>query len=412
MFKGGGMQLVERTLIQQKHPAYQELDKLAFLSKNLYNIANYLIRQEFFKNGNYLNYNQIQKLLQNQVDYQALPAKVSQQILIVLDKNWQSFFKATMVYNDCPAKFKARPKLPKYKHKTKGRNILIYTRQAISKTQLIKNNQIRLSKSELEFPSNISYENVHQVRIVPKLNYYVLEVVYDQSQTNLNLAKDNIAAIDLGVNNLATVTSNKKGFIPLIINGRPVKAINQFYNKKKALLQSQLKETKTSKKIQKLSTKRSLKIEDYLHKTSRYIINNLIKNNIGTLIIGNNPDWKQGINIGDKNNQNFVQIPFNSLIQKLQYKAELVGITVVIKEESYTSKSSFLDLDEIPNYQKGIKHKFSGKRIKRGLYQSSNGRKYNADVNGSLNILRKVVPNAFSNGIEDVVVHPIKVTLN
>ncbi len=139
---------------------------------------------------------------------------------------------------------------------------------------------------------------------------------------------------------MATVTSNKKGFIPFIINGRPVKSINQFYHKKKALLQSQLKEMKTSKKIQKLSTKRSLKIEDYLHKTSRYIIDQLIENNTGTLVIGNNPDWKQGINIGDINNQNFVQIPFSSLIQKLQYKAELVGIKVVIMEESYTSKNS------------------------------------------------------------------------
>jgi putative transposase len=250
------------------------------------------------------------------------------------------------------------------------------------------------------------------VRIVPRLNYYVLEVVYAQAETNLNLAKSNIAAVDLGVNNLATVTSNKKGFIPFIINGRPVKAINQFYNQKKARLQSQLKGSKTSKKIQKLSTKRSLKIEDYLHKASRYIVNHLIENNIGTLVIGHNPDWKQGINMGAKNNQNFVQIPFSSLIQKLQYKAELVGISVIIQEESYTSKSSFLDLDEIPNFCQGIKHKFSGKRIKRGLYQSSNGRKYNADVNGSLNILRKVVPNAFSNGIEGVVVHPIKVTLN
>jgi putative transposase len=412
MFKGGIMQLVERTLIQKKHPAYQELDELAFLSKNLYNIANYLIRQEFIKNQRYLNYYEVQNLLQNQVDYQALPAKVSQQILMTLDKNWQSFFQANLAYLESPEKFKARPKLPKYKHKTKGRNLLIYTQQAISKTQLIKNKKIRLSKSELEFPSNISYENVHQVRIVPKLNYYVLEVVYAQTETNLNLAKSNIASVDLGVNNLATVTSNKKGFIPFIINGRPVKAINQFYNQKKARLQSQLKGSKTSKKIQKLATKRSLKIEDYLHKASRYIVNHLIENNIGTLVIGHNPDWKQGINMGAKNNQNFVQIPLSSLIQKLKYKAELVGIDVIIQEESYTSKSSFLDLDEIPNFCQGIKHKFSGKRIKRGLYQSSNGRKYNADVNGSLNILRKVVPNAFSNGIEGVVVHPIKVTLN
>ncbi|WP_293088213.1 transposase [Okeania sp. SIO3B5] len=146
--------------------------------------------------------------------------------------------------------------------------------------------------------------------------------------------------------------------------------------------------------------------------TSRYIINHLIENQIGTLVIGNNPNWKQDINLGKKNNQNFVQIPFFKLIEQLKYKAKLVGIKVIINEESYTSKASFLDLDDLPVYQKGVKHRFSGKRVKRGLYKTSNGIKYNADVNGSLNILRKAVPNAFSNGIEGVVVHPVKVTLN
>ena len=146
--------------------------------------------------------------------------------------------------------------------------------------------------------------------------------------------------------------------------------------------------------------------------TSRYIINRLIENQIGILVIGNNPNWKQDINLGKKNNQNFVQIPFFKLIEQLKYKAKLVGIKVIINEESYTSKASFLDWDDLPVYEKGVKHRFSGKRVKRGLYKASNGIKYNADVNGSLNILRKAVPNAFSNGIEGVVVHPVKVTLN
>ena len=406
------MQLVERTIIKQNHPNYKSLDHLAFLSKNLYNIANYIVRQEFINNGNYLDYNKVQKFLQNQVDYQAIPAKVSQQVLILLDKNWQSFFRANTAYNECPDQFKARPKLPKYKHKTKGRNILVYTRQAISKPKLVKNNQILLSKSNLFFSSKIKYDSLHQVRIIPKLNYYVIEVVYECQQVKLDWEENQVASLDLGVNNLATVTSNKKGFQPVIINGRPVKSINQFYNKKKAKLQSLLKATKSSNRIQRLSTKRNLKIDDYLHKASRYIINHLIENKLGTLVIGNNPNWKQGINIGQKNNQNFVQIPFFKLIEQLKYKAKLVGIKVIVNEESYTSKASFLDLDEIPIYQKGVKHRFSGKRVKRGLYKASNGFKYNADVNGSLNILRKAVPNAFSNGIEGVVVHPIKVTLN
>jgi hypothetical protein len=158
MFKGGIMRLVERTIIKQNHPNFKSLDHLAFLSKNLYNIANYIVRQEFIHNGNYLNYNKVQKLLQGQVDYKAIPAKVSQQVLILLDRNWQSFFQANIAYNECPSKFKARPQLPKYKHKTKGRNILVYTKQAISQPQLVKNKKILLYISasflSILFPSN------------------------------------------------------------------------------------------------------------------------------------------------------------------------------------------------------------------------------------------------------------------
>ncbi len=233
------------------------------------------------------------------------------------------------------------------------------------------------------------------MRIIPKLNYYVIEVVYESIEVKLDLYEYNVASVDLGVNNLATVTSNKKGFQPFIINGRPVKSINQFYNYKKGKLQSELKKTKSSNRIKRLSTKRNFKIDDYLHKTSRYIINHLIKNQIGVLVIGNNPNWKQDINLGRKNNQNFVQIPFFKLIEQLKYKAKLVGIKVIINEESYTSIASFLDWDDLPVYQKSVKHRFSGKRVKRGLYKASNGVKYNADVNGSLNTDTKSSPKRF-----------------
>ena len=215
------------------------------------------------------------------------------------------------------------------------------------------------------------------MRIIPKLNYYVIEVVYESVKVKLDLSKYHVASVDLGVNNLVAVTSNKKGFQPFIINGRPVKSINQFYNKKKGKLQSELKETKSSNRIKRLSTKRNFKIDDYLHKTSRYIINHPIKNQIGILVIGNNPNWKQGLNLGQKNNQNFVQIPFFKLIEQLKYKAKLVGIKVFLNEESYTSKASFLDWDDLPVYQKSVKHRFSGKRVTRGLYKASNGVKYN-----------------------------------
>lgn len=404
------MQLSERHVINQNHEYYKEIDSLCFLSKNLYNAANYVIRQEFIKNFKYLNYNAVQKLMQSQVDYKALPAKVSQQVLILLDKNWKSFFEATKEYKKHPEKFLGRPKLPKYKDKVKGRNIVVYTVQAISKTKLNKNQIVNPSQTSIEIKTSIKYEVINQVRVVPKLNHYVVEIIYSNSICDLGLDKANIAGIDLGVSNLVTLTSNIKGDVPKIINGRPLKSINHYFNKTNAKLKSILG-TRTSKKLQRLNTKRNFKINDYLHKASRFIINSLISSDIGTLVIGNNSNWKQSINIGKRNNQNFVQIPFEKLIHQLTYKAELVGITIVVTEESYTSKASFLDLDTIPTYRKGVKYTFSGKRIRRGMYKSKSEKLINADVNGSYNIIRKAFSKAFCNEIQDVVVHPVRLNL-
>ncbi|MTJ17181.1 MULTISPECIES: RNA-guided endonuclease TnpB family protein [unclassified Dolichospermum] len=402
------MQLTERHIIKKTHKHYREIDRLCFLSKNLYNVANYLIRQSFFKTGEILNYNQTQKLLQSQFDYKNLPAKVSQQILMILDKNWKAFFQAQKAYQENPSKFLGKPKLPKYKHKENGRNLLVYTIQALSKPFLCKG-LIKLSQTEIVFPTQA--KKIAQVRIIPKLNHYVIEVIYHQEEKPKQVDNKRIASIDLGLNNLATVTFNQAGLIPFLINGRPLKSINHFFNKKKAELQAILKTT-TSKRLQNLCIKRNFKVDDYLHKASRYLINKLVELNIGTLVIGKNEGWKQELNIGSKNNQNFTQIPHTRFIEQLTYKAELEGISVIITEESYTSKSSFLDQDVLPTYKKGENHSFSGKRIKRGLYKSAQGILVNADVNGSLNILRKAIPNAFADGIKGIVVSPVKVTLS
>ena len=404
------MQLVERHVINRNHKHYKEIDNICFLSKNLYNAANYIIRQEFINNSKHLNYNAIQKLIQSNIDYKSLPAKVSQQVLMLLDKNWKSFFEAIKSYKKDPSKFLGRPKLPNYKDKVKGRNLVVYTMQAISKVKLIKSKIINPSKTTIEIETKIDYEFINQVRIIPKLNHYIIEVVYTSELVNLGLDKNNIAAIDLGLGNLATITSNVKDFKPVLINGRPIKSINHFFNKKKAKLASIIK-IGTTKAMQKLCSKRNFKIDDYLHKCSRLIINHLITNNIGTLVIGKNDNWKQESNMGKRNNQNFIQIPHDRFIHQLKYKAELVEIKVIITEESYTSKASFLDLDTIPTYKKGIKHTFSGNRIQRGMYKSKSGIKFNADVNGSYNIMRKAIPNAFSNGIQDVVVHPVRLII-
>lgn len=404
------MRLVEKHVIRKVAREWKEIDSLAFKSKNLYNRANYEIRQHFFETNQVLSYNEMASRMQAEESYCELPRKVSQQVLRCLDRNWKAWKEANKAYKKTPSKFLGKPRLPKYKDKEKGRNLLVYTIQAISSKEL-KKGWVKPSGTNLMISCN--KQNINEVRIVPRLNYYVVEIIYGQPVQQL-VDSEAIAGVDIGLNNLAAVTSNQKGFKPFLINGRPVKAVNNFYNKKKAELQSHLKgNRKTSNRIQCLSTKRGFKIDDYLHKSSRLIINRLVESNISTLVIGKNENWKQELNIGKVNNQNFTTVPHARFIEMLTYKAQLVGIKVVITEESYTSLASFLDGDSLPVYRtaEAKNAKFSGRRLKRGLYKSKIGVKFNADINGSYNIIRKVVPDAFCNGIEGVVVHPVKITL-
>jgi putative transposase len=405
------VQLVEQHIIGKHDPRYSMIDEAAFKSKNLYNAALYEIRQSFIHEGKYLNYNEMQRRMQSHETYKALPAKVSQQILMVLDRNWKSFFEALKAYEEDPSKFLGRPRLPKYKHKSEGRNILIYTVQAVSKHGL-KSGLIQ--PSMLAISVKTQRQDIDQVRIVPKKGYYVVEVVYEQESLQASVNPAFYAGIDIGINNLATVASNAPGWKPVIVNGRPVKSINQFYNKRRAELQKKHGATGTTKRMERLTTKRNRRIDHYMHTASRQIIDLLVQEGIGVLVIGKNDAWKQEVNMGKRNNQQFVQIPHTRFIQMLTYKAELVGITVLITEESYTSKASFLDRDPLParTPNDDIKHMFSGKRVKRGLYRASDKRYINADLNGALNIIRKVAPHAFAEGVEgSYVVPPARITL-
>ena len=230
-------------------------------------------------------------------------------------------------------------------------------------------------------------------------------MIYDEPESTVSNG-NSVASIDLGLDNLVALTSNQPGFIPLLINGRPLKSINQFYNKRKAQLQSQLKGSrKISPRLQRLTRCRHQKVDNYLHHTSRLIVDHLVAKQIGTLVIGKNAQWKTEIDLGKQTNQNFVSIPHARLIEMLEYKARLVGIKVILQEESYTSRANFLNLDPLPVYGKTDKDPvFQGKRIKRGLYKTSVGQLINSDVNAAYNILRKAIPNAFSNGIEICVV--------
>ena len=325
---------------------------------------------------------------------------------MVLDKNWKSFFALCKLYSKNKSSLSGKPNLPKYLHKTNGRFVTTYELGAISKKHL-KNNIISLSKTNIKLKTRVDVNSINQCRIVPKNGYYVIEIVYESDCVDLKEDNNRYCSIDLGLNNLATVTSN--AIKPIIINGKPLKSINQYYNKKKGKLQSQLElelKRKSSKRINKLSLKRNNKITDYLHKSSRYIINHLVSNDINTLVIGNNKEWKQEINIGKVNNQNFVTIPHSRFIDMLKYKCELLGIRFIITEESYTSKCSFIDNEDI------CKHvNYCGNRVKRGLFKSKEGILINADVNGGLNILRKAVPEISFEGIEVIAVSPAVVTL-
>lgn len=371
------MILTERHIIKKTNPLYSELDNLCFLSKNLYNSALYTVRQYYFENKKYLSWVNINNnfVKDKQIDYYALPCKVSQQMLKMVDQNMKSFF------NAIKAK-KSKAKLPKYLDKVKGRFVVTYTNQAIGKKAL-QNGYVELSKTNVKIKTKV--KNVKQVRIVPQNNFIVVEVLYEVRPKPHDKSKELYCGIDFGLNNLMTCSFQNDS--PLIINGKPLKSINWHYNKEKSILQSLLDgRKKTSKRIQNITLKRNNRINDYLHKTTKIFVNYLVSKEINNVVIGYNKEWKQGINIGRVNNQNFVGIPYYKLLNMLTYKCEMEGISVIVTEESYTSKCSFLDDEDIYKHEE-----YAGKRIKRGLYKASDGRLINADVNGALNILKKVI---------------------
>jgi putative transposase len=404
------MQLVERHIIKKADPRFAAIDAAAFASKNLYNAANYVVRQSFIRESVYLNYHEMHERMKDHEAYKALPAKVAQWVLRLLDQNWQSYFAACAAWQQDPSKFLGHPKLPGYKDKQRGRNLLVYTFQALSAPAL---RQGTIVPSMLTITVATRQTSVQQVRIVPRIGFYIVEVIYEREPNRTAVDPALHAGIDIGLNNLATLTSDKRGFVPRIVNGRPVKSINQFYNKRRAELQSRLREAHTSRRVERITTKRNRRIDQYMHTASRRIIDLLVAEGIGMLCIGKNPLWKQEVNLGRRGNQNFVSVPHARFIEMLTYKAQLVGIQVCITEESYTSKASFLDTDPLPIYheQREQSPTFSGRRVKRGLYRAADGRHINADVNGAYNTMRKVAPDAFARGSRGCVVHPMRLAV-
>lgn len=389
------MKLVERHIIKDTDPNYKKLRELSLLSCNLYNRALYVIRQHFFNKTNknydndiasmieskYLNYYDINRILVDtkDKDYFSLPSNTSQETLKLVYRNFKSFF--SLLEKKKNGTYKSSCNIPKY-NKT-GSSILIYNVSTLSKRYL-KKDKIKIPKTDIIL--DILHQNTaKQIRLIPRNRYFIYEVIYEKEPIEKKEDNGRYMSIDIGVNNLATCTSNSiKSFI---VNGRPIKSINQYYNKKKSRLQSDLtKQNKkhSSKKIDSLSLKRNNKIDWYMHNASSYIVNQLVSNDINTLVVGSNAGWKQDTDMGRKNNQNFVSIPFDKLKRQLRYKCELHGINYFETEESYTSKCSFFDNESIERHDT-----YCGKREKRGLFVTKENHCINADINGSLNILRK-----------------------
>ena len=454
------VQRVEKHIIKENHKYYKMLDDFCFKSKNLYNFANYQVRQcfvicskladnkklneeqeEFLTNLNLkvdeFNKKKLDKYSKDMkkgkivkepkllkhfgvdnkfipysfndflckgLDYSSMPsAGASQQCLRLLEKNWKSFFVAIKDWSMNKNKYTGRPKLPKYLSKN-GRNILILTNVQVK----LKNGYIQFPKSFNGFILQSKCNNLQQVRILPRNKHIVIEIVYNLEVSETKQDNGRYIGIDIGLDNLATLTNNV-GIQPVIISGRKLKSINKYYNKQMSHYREIAKRMNNldyTNRMNKLTIKRNNMITDLIHKASKSIINYALSCGVNTIVIGNNKDWKRNSSMSKKVNQSFVGIPHQILINQIIYKAENVGIKTIITEESYTSGTSFLD-NELPikqNYNKS-------RRIHRGLFKSNLGKLINADVNGSLQIIKKVFSNAFSHGIEDYGFNPIRVDL-
>ena len=368
--------MVDRHIIKDNR-----FEEVCHKSGLLYNYVLYNVRQGIFSKNYLKEYEFSTKLnRENQFDFRNLPCTISQQVIAQVFSSIKGWMRSVKEFEKNPSKFRSRPKLPKYKS-GKKQNMIVFTTNACR----IRNNHIYFAKNIIQpIKTNVKKEELKQVRIVPQATCYVVEVIYERKEQNLDLQKDNFLSIDLGLNNLCTCTNNvnQKFFI---VNGKVVKSFNQWFNKTKAKQMSFVGDRGTSKRLKRLICYRNLWINDKMHKISKFIIDFCKKNDVGTIVIGINKNWKNNINLGKKNNQKFVDIPFSSLVDKISYKAKLLGIDVKITEESYTSKVDHLAFETLEKHDI-----YLGKRKKRGLFQSSVNQLINADINGSIGIVRKV----------------------
>ena len=387
------------TLKQQvKHLSKKEFRNLKYLchiAKNLKNQAIYNVRQHYFNNKKYLSYSENYKILKNSENYKKLNSNMAQQILKEVDESFKSFFALLKLAKK--GQYNGKIKLPNYLDKD-GFTTLVIGFVRLKDDMLIVpySNSFKKTHQEvkIKLPSVLKDKKIKEIRIIPKQHsrYFEIQYIYEVEEVQRELNKENVLGIDLGIDNLCTCVTNTGA--SFIIDGRKLKSTNQYYNKINAKLQSikdKQKIERTTLRQKRITRKRNNRINDYLSKAARTIVNYCLNNDIGKLVLGYNEDFQRNSNIGSINNQNFVNIPYGKLRDKLIYLCKLYGIEFKLQEESYTSKASFFDGDEIPIYDKENlqEYVFSGKRIKRGLYQTSTGKLINADCNGALNILRK-----------------------
>lgn len=405
------MDLTEKEIIYSTDERFGLIKELCHLSKNLYNASLYDVRQHYFETKSYRTWQSQRPIFTktHNPDYYALQSHLAGEVLIQVGKQFIVFFNN---------KSDKKKRIPKYKDKN-GYNIVTFPKITISKRiEFDKDKQLytyTLCKRSYNLKIQSTKSNIKMVKFVYDEAKDIIKCfkIYEVEQPKLKQDNSRYFSIDPGLNNIVSIYNNI-GIRPLLYNGRPIKSINQYYNKTNAKLRSELPtEVKSSKRLKQLSFKRNNKIEYEMHKISTHIINEAVKHNISKIFIGNNVGWKSEINIGRRNNQNFVNVPHTKLFQQLLYKGALKGIEVIFTEESYTSKASFFDKDELPSYGESVTPKFSGRRIKRGLYRDSKGNGWNADLNGAANIMRKCSDKAYKNlrKTKELMKRPILITL-
>lgn len=409
---------VEKHIVDRQSKWYSMLKDKCMLARNVYNHGNYIIRQEFFNNGKYLGYNEVEKLLHDDTEYPDYwnlgLANSSQQILRSLDKNWKSFFRSIRDWKKHPKKYRGMPKPPKYLRGSRLKEFAL-TYAQIS----LKNDKIKFPKSmrigKEDFIVDVRFSHLDgfiafkQCRIIPANDRFVLEFVYTIEMPDRKVESGNIVGIDLGLDNFVTLVDNC-GNRPLIINGKGLKSCNRYYNKliacNKSKLDLQFDDKRYSHRLYSITNKRNDKIDYFMYKASSIVASYCVENDISAVIVGKNDGWKNEVNLGKVNNQKFVYIPYQSFISKLKYKCEQVGVSLIETEESYTSGTSFID-NESPNEINYNKKR----RIKRGLFRSNNGKLINADVNAAFQIMKKVFRDVEIPTDIGFVMNPVRVNI-